>query len=442
MAGELESIGGLKVVRLLGKGGMSEVYEAENTRLGSRHAVKVYAYPKDDEEVRRRFQTEGLLLARLSHPRIVRVTDMGEDAGRMYFVMDLVRNPDGVPQSLADVEEGSVDEETIGMWYDDIRDALAYIHAQGVVHRDLKLQNIMVGPDSHAVLMDFGISKAFEPGDGKASVISTVNTIVNLRDGRRPVMGSIGYMAPEIELGVAASPQSDWYALGVIVYKLLTGTWCDSRTDVVTTLETYDPVWKVIVPKLLHSNPEGRECLSYAAEKAAARERAEAEAEKRYLREKGRGHAARHVARYVGGVAIAAALAAGALGYRLAATHARLTEAERRLAIPRFEEIFAEPSVAERVDMSDAMMSQSSIELSQIDAWVATRGVFESLATDAITIGKAADIIAGMRRKLASDKADELWGPEYVSMGDDEVLLELFKLADRRLRRMAGEEKE
>ena len=313
MSGERRRIGPYEVVRLLGKGGMSEVYEVENLRLGSRHALKIFTYEKNDQEVKERFEVEGRLLARLNHPRIVKVTDFGTDeaSGKPYFVMDLVRNERGEMRLLSDVQPGTADEETVGKWYDDLREGLAYIHANGVIHRDLKLQNVLIGPDGHAVLTDFGISKIFDAkGDG-VKIVDTVNTIVKMREGRSLVMGSIGYMAPELEMGVAASPQSDWYALGVIIYRLLTGTWCDARTDVVGTLETYDPVWKRIIPKLLHSNPQGRECLSYADEKRIDREKAELEMEERWLREKERGHRARHVARYV-------AVAALALGVSIA----------------------------------------------------------------------------------------------------------------------------
>ena len=226
-------------------------------------------------------------------------------SGNPYFVMDLVLNERGEMQLLSDVEPGTVDEETVGKWYDDLREGLAYIHANGVIHRDLKLQNVLIGPDGHAVLTDFGISKIFDAkGDG-VQIVDTVRTLVKVREGRSLVMGSLGYMAPELEMGVAASPQSDWYALGVIVYRLLTGTWCDARTDVVGTLETYDPVWKRVIPKLLHSNPQGRECLSYAEEKRVDREKQEFELEERWLKEKGRGHRARHVARYVAVAALA-----------------------------------------------------------------------------------------------------------------------------------------
>ena len=190
-------IGAYDVIRVLGKGGMSEVYEAENPRLGSRHALKVYTYRNDDPDVRRRFDVEGRLLARLGHPRIVKVTDIGEtDEGKPYFVMDLVLAPDGNPKSLADVGDGEADEETIGRWYDDIRDALAYIHGKGVIHRDLKLQNVLIGPDGHAVLTDFGISRVFDPEGGRNTVVDTVQTLIGIRDGKKTVMGSVGYMAP------------------------------------------------------------------------------------------------------------------------------------------------------------------------------------------------------------------------------------------------------
>ena len=274
---------------------MSEVYEVERPLTGSRHALKLFAYPKEDAQVRERFETEGRLLAKLNHPRIVKVTDIGFDAGcgKPYFVMDLVLDPNGEVKTLGDVPDGEADEETVGMWYEDIRAGLAYIHANGVVHRDLKLQNVMVGPDGHVVITDFGVSKIFDPTGQDVTVVDPVQTIVRMREGRSLVMGSLGYMAPEVEMGMPASPKSDWFALGVMAYKLLTGMWCDAKTDVSGTLDAYDPVWKRIIPKLLHSNPEGRECLSYAEEKSRDHAALEVEWENRWLAEKARGHFAR-----------------------------------------------------------------------------------------------------------------------------------------------------
>ena len=377
----------MRIVRLLGRGGMSEVYEAENPRLGSRHAVKLYTYPKDDEDVRRRFEVEGRLLAKLNHPRIVRVTDQGIDeaTGRPYFVMDLVLDENGALRSLADIPDGEADEATIGRWYDDIREGLAYIHKTGVVHRDLKLQNVLVGPDGHAVLTDFGISRIFDPDESGRTVVDPVQTIVRMRDGKSPVMGSVGYMAPELEMGLPATPQSDWYALGVIVYKLLTGTWCDARTNISETLSTFDPVWMRIVPKLLHSNPGGRECPSYAEELEALREKAEAKAEARFLREKGRGHFARHTARYIAAVAI---LMAAAFTYALGRCSQRISGLERTLSIPDFAQVFEIPEEAGDEE-TDSMPSQEQFRSAMVDALVLTQDMFADLKSGVITRAKA-----------------------------------------------------
>ena len=273
------TFGSYKVVRELGKGGMSEVYEVENVRLGSRHALKLFTYSGDVAEVRDRFLAEGTLLARLSHPRIVRVTDVGVDeaSGRPYFVMDLIVQASGDPCTLADVPPGGADEQEIARWYEDLREGLAFIHGRGVIHRDLKLQNVLIGPDGHAVITDFGISKISNKDLGEK--LDPVQTIVRMRDGKNPVMGSLGYMAPELEMGQPASMASDWYSLGVLVFKLLTGVWYDAHMAVRETLETYDPIWLQILPKLLHANPQGRECLSWTELKEAAEEEAAFKAE-------------------------------------------------------------------------------------------------------------------------------------------------------------------
>ena len=373
------NIGNYKIVRLLGKGGMSEVYETENLRLGSRHALKLFTYEKDDPEVKDRFTVEGKLLARLNHPRIVKVTDLGTDeaGGKPYFVMDLVLNERGEMQLLSDVEPGTVDEETVGKWYDDIREGLAYIHSNGVIHRDLKLQNVLIGPDGHAVLTDFGISKIFDAkGDG-VQIVDTVKTLVKVREGRSLVMGSLGYMAPELEMGVAASPQSDYYALGVIIYRLLTGTWCDARTDVVGTLETYDPAWKRILPKLLHSNPNGRECLSYADEKRANREKAEFEAEERWLREKARGHRARHLARYAAVFLLMAVVSVVFLARELVANR-ELREANLREAEGFVEEALGK--VREKLTVKEKETTGWDDSLIGVDDRV-NQAAYESLRT-------------------------------------------------------------
>ena len=446
-------IGGYRIGRLLGKGGMSEVYEAEHLRLGSRHAVKFFTYEKNVDGVKERFLAEGRLLARLAHPRIVRVTDVGTDAEteQPYFVMDLVADPEGNVHSLADVPAGGADEAQIAMWYDDLREGLAYIHAKGVIHRDLKLENVLIGPDGHAVLTDFGISKIGAAKDGD-TVVDPVQTVIRLRDGKNPLMGSLGYMAPELEMGVAASPQSDYYALGVIVFRLLTGIWCDARTDVVGDLETYDPVWRQILPKLLHSNPRGRECLSYADEKRADREKAEFEAEERWLKEKARGHLARHVARYVGALAIllAAVLAWEVREFRVQREvwRMRLQNAGARPDVPAFDELFRVPATARADEQMNengdvVMPSRGAFEAARLDALVLTHPVLSSLASGDSTIEKAIADLESMRDRLAEDSDNSPFdnlrfgNADYMQAGENEPLRMLLESAIEKLQEAA-----
>lgn len=433
-------IGEYQIVRLLGKGGMSEVYEAENSRLGSRHAVKLFSYEGDAEDVRVRFETEGRLLAKLNHPGIVKVSDIGIDSasGRPYFVMDIVLDGDGEVKSLADVDSGMLDEETVGAWYDELRESLRYIHSLGVVHRDLKLQNVLVGPDGSVVLTDFGISRIFDPKGGDNTVVDVVNTLVRMRDGRNLVMGSIGYMAPELEMGVAASPQSDWYALGVIVYRLLTGTWYDARSDLLGNLETYDPVWRKILPKLLHSNPQGRECLSYHDERRADGERRELEVEERFLKEKGRGHFARHIARYLGGACVLLCLAVMGVAYhdskKESALRTVIQEQAEKLDLPDFASACRLPQAASVLLGEDEIADMESDRLSLIDAWVLTHTIFEDLKDGKITVAKARDEIVECVRRAKSETMflyDGTGG--YSENGDRALLVAILENAVREL---------
>ena len=391
-------IGDYRIVRLLGRGGMSEVYEAENVRFGSRHALKLFTYEGGDPEIRERFLVEGRLLARLSHPRIVKVTDLGTDerSGRPYFVMDLVLDEHGEMRLLSEVKPGTVDEETVGRWYDDLREGLAYIHANGVIHRDLKLQNVLIGPDGHAVLVDFGISRIVGAADGR-KVVDSVNTLVKLRDGRRLVMGSVGYMAPELEMGAEASPQSDWYALGVIAYRLLTGTWCDTRTDVAASLETYGAAWGRIIPRLLHTNPAGRECLSFAEENRRARERQEIEADGQLLLAEQRGDRAVRSLRCALAALVVVSLAAASAIWT---QWNRATDAERRAADAEARAGVSELSFETLFEVPDTVSDESDPTLDDYgEMW---KCVFPILL----------DVKAGLSRDRAA--------MELVNLGDEE----------------------
>ena len=238
-------IGPYRVVRLLGKGGMAEVYEVENERIGARFALKAFTLDHGEVEfLRKRFQVEGRLLARLSHPRIVRVYDMDVDSetGLPYYVMDLVLDESGRPRSLKDaLESGEATEELAANWYEDLREGLEYIHAMGVVHRDVTLENVLVGSDGRAVLSDFGVSKIL-PRDLRAELKETVNTLVR---GEKPLMGKSFYIAPEVADGGDESAASDF---GVKLDDLLL---------------PLDPQWRRLLPALLAEKPTERRLLAW-----------------------------------------------------------------------------------------------------------------------------------------------------------------------------------
>ena len=261
------TVGPYRVIRLLGRGGMAEVYEVENERLGARFALKAFTLDHGDVDfLTRRFRVEGRLLARLAHPRIVRVYDMDVDpvSGRPYYVMDLVLDPSGRSHSLRDaLAAGEVAETQVANWYEDLREGLAYIHGEGVIHRDVTLENVLIGADGRAVLSDFGVSKII-PRDLRAELQATVSTLVR---GRRPLMGKPFYLAPELAKGAEESAASDWYSLGVMMLRLLTQVWYTPGAQLTDMLTPFDPQWRTVLPALLRENPAARRCPPWRAER-------------------------------------------------------------------------------------------------------------------------------------------------------------------------------
>ncbi len=155
-------IGSYRIVRPLGQGGMGTVYEAEHRTLGTHCALKVFALDHGRVELfRQRFLAEGKALARLRHPNLARVFDLDllENGRRAYFVMDLVLDKDGRARTLADLEPGEADEKRLAAWFAQLASALDYVHDVGIVHRDIKLNNIFLNETGGVTLGDFGIAK-------------------------------------------------------------------------------------------------------------------------------------------------------------------------------------------------------------------------------------------------------------------------------------------
>ncbi|RDI95757.1 serine/threonine protein kinase [Meiothermus sp. QL-1] len=189
----------------LGEGGMAEVWKALDLRMDRPVAVKIlHAYLHPSE--RQRFFQEVRALSRLSHPGVVQVFDLGEEAGRTYFVMELVEG--GSYDRLGPFEDGM---EGLRLLLASARvlEALAHLHARGVIHRDLTPRNILVTLEGQPKLMDLGLAYLMQESRHLTRTGITV--------------GTPEYMAPEQAKGLPLTPQADLYSFGAVLYRTLTG---------------------------------------------------------------------------------------------------------------------------------------------------------------------------------------------------------------------------
>jgi serine/threonine-protein kinase len=207
---------------LLGQGGMGAVYRAQDSRLDISVAIKeLLPQPGLDAQMlarlRGQFLQEAKVLARLNHTHLVNVTDYFEEGGKAYLVMKYIEG-----ESLADriAREGALPETQVRIWATQILEALSYCHAQHILHRDIKPQNIVIQPDGNAVLVDFGLVKLWDPADPR--------TRTTIRGAGTPE-----YAPPEQYSGQAGhtDPRSDLYSLGATLYHTLTGQMPPSVTD-------------------------------------------------------------------------------------------------------------------------------------------------------------------------------------------------------------------
>ena len=255
-----ETVGNYRIVRRLGEGGMGVVYEVEHVSLGVRYALKTFTLGNGDVDfLKGRFMAEGKTLARIVHPNIARVFDLGAlPDGTPYFVMDLVLDGKGDPRTLSDISPDDCDDPSRLRWLQSIASALDCIHAEGIVHRDIKLDNMLLNAKGDAVLVDFGVSR-YVQGSIKRE-IGVENTFVAGADeaARKQILGTSGYLAPEILRGEEATAASDVYALGVAFFRLLTGLWYEPGTDALRLLEPLEGPWRYILPPMLDENPAKR----------------------------------------------------------------------------------------------------------------------------------------------------------------------------------------
>jgi dipeptidyl aminopeptidase/acylaminoacyl peptidase/predicted Ser/Thr protein kinase len=210
-------LGPYEILAPLGAGGMGEVYRARDGKLNRDVAVKILpAEVAADPERRQRFEQEARAASSLNHPNIVTVYDIGSSVSTLYIAMELVEG-----KSLRELlSSGPVPVRKILDLAIETADGLAKAHAAGIVHRDFKPENLIVTPEDHIKILDFGLAKLMEPSTDDFSERSTVAK-VQTRSGQ--IMGTAGYMSPEQASGQAVDFRSDQFSLGVILYEMASG---------------------------------------------------------------------------------------------------------------------------------------------------------------------------------------------------------------------------
>lgn len=205
-------IGRFQLESALGQGGFGRVYRAYDPVLDREVAIKVPKFSTADQQQVDRFLQEAKAVARLRHPNIVMVFEIGQSGDEVYITSEFV---DGMPLSTR-LKENPPSFRQAAQWVRDLALALAYAHEEGIIHRDVKPANIMIDRHGRAQIMDFGLAKRLSVENARSSEES-------ISEGN--IVGTPAYMAPEQARGEtrAVGPHSDQHSLGVVLYELLTG---------------------------------------------------------------------------------------------------------------------------------------------------------------------------------------------------------------------------
>ncbi|MGB6199314.1 MAG: serine/threonine-protein kinase, partial [Candidatus Acidiferrales bacterium] len=213
-------LGTYEIVAPIGAGGMGEVYQAHDTKLGRDAAIKILpeAFARDASRLSR-FQREAKMLASLNHPNIATIYGLEDSNGTNYLVMELVPG-----ETLADRirRDGAVPIVEALNIAKQIAEALEAAHEKGIIHRDLKPANVKLTPDGKVKVLDFGLAKAYaeETGSSDPNNSPTLTAAATMQG---MILGTAAYMSPEQARGKAVDRRTDIWAFGCVLYELLTG---------------------------------------------------------------------------------------------------------------------------------------------------------------------------------------------------------------------------
>jgi serine/threonine protein kinase/Tol biopolymer transport system component len=226
-----QRLGPYEVVAPLGAGSMGEVYRARDARLGREVAIKVLpAEVAGDPDRLRRFEQEARAIGRLAHPSVLAVHDVGVVDGLPYVVTELLEG-----RSLRSrLEDGPIPPRKALEWGRDIAKGLAAAHEKGVVHRDVKPENLFLTTDGRLKVLDFGLAKV-APVSGFGSSPGETPTF-DLGTTPGMLLGTVGYMAPEQVRGEPADARSDVFAFGAVLYEMLSGRRAFATATAIETL--------------------------------------------------------------------------------------------------------------------------------------------------------------------------------------------------------------
>lgn len=249
-----EMVGDYRIVSFLGAGGMGAVYQGVHTKINRPAAIKVLAFSGKDSTIARRFFNEARLQAGLHHPNIATLYDFQEIGERLFIVMEYV---DGETLEALIKRRYFAVEDALKT-FETICEAVAFIHGNSIIHRDIKPQNIKLSSRGVVKLLDFGIAK-----DSISQGLTRIGGVI----------GTPNYLAPEQLVGKPATPRSDIWALGVLFYEMLTGdepfkgnTFGELHMQITTgKFEEPEKINPAVTPdvsrivsKCLEKNPEGR----------------------------------------------------------------------------------------------------------------------------------------------------------------------------------------